>query len=140
MTVATDDSESTTGSRIEHQGGSSKSWPSFPTFGDTENRNGSTGEFFPILTIETDPERTLIPRFLDEATGGGETTEKFGPLKASLGAIPAVYANQDVRLHLIGSNRPLTNTFSGSRRRRKQGRGSHLAYSRIGEASRLAPG
>ena len=31
---------------------------------------------------------------------GGGSTEKFGPLKVALGAIPALYANREVRLKL----------------------------------------
>ena len=32
--------------------------------------------------------------------GVGGNTEKFGPLKVTLGAIPALYANREVRLKL----------------------------------------
>jgi hypothetical protein len=78
---------------------------------------------------ETDAYGDLYcPSSVGEGTGDKEATERFGPLKATLGTIPAVCANEDVRspLRLIYS---LTNTFSGSRGRRKQGRGSPLEYS-----------
>ena len=35
--------------------------------------------------------------FLDEGTSDKEGAEKFGPLKATLGVVPAVYANNKVR-------------------------------------------
>ena len=37
-----------------------------------------------------------------------EATEKFGPLKVVLGAIPAEYANREVRSYLPSQNSPLT--------------------------------
>ena len=46
----------------------------------------------------------------------GDTKEaigKFGPLRAVLGAIPAVYANREVRRKYPSQIPPLTNKFSG---------------------------
>jgi hypothetical protein len=40
--------------------------------------------------------RTLNLRSLGEETSDEETMETFGPLKATLGTIPAVYANDNV--------------------------------------------
>jgi hypothetical protein len=41
--------------------------------------------------------RTLNLRFLGREISDEEATEKFGLLKATLGTIPAVFANDDVR-------------------------------------------
>ena len=43
-----------------------------------------------------------------------ETIEKFGPLKAVLGAIPTVYTGHEVRQQAPSQIVPLTNTFQGS--------------------------
>ena len=42
-------------------------------------------------------------------------TERFGPLKAVLGAIPALYANCEVRLVSPAPSSPLVNAFPGNR-------------------------
>ena len=44
--------------------------------------------------------RIPILRFSDKVASDKEATEKFGPLKAILGAIPAACANQNVRPQL----------------------------------------
>ena len=45
-----------------------------------------------------------------------EASEKFGPLRVVLGAIPAVYAKHEVRQHPLSQTLPLTYKFSGIRR------------------------
>ena len=42
----------------------------------------------------------------------GDTEKKFGPLKAVLERIPALYANHEVRLKLSAQASPLTNTLA----------------------------
>ena len=48
-----------------------------------------------------------------------EVTERFNALKATLGTIPAVYANFQVRLRPIIQYLFLTNVSAGNRRRRE---------------------
>ena len=48
-----------------------------------------------------------------------EVTERFSALKVILGAIPAVYANFQVRLPLFIQYPFLTNASAGNRRRRE---------------------
>ena len=47
--------------------------------------------------------------------GAQDDTEKFGPLKVVLGAIPALYANHEVRLKPRAQRFPFTNTLPGNR-------------------------
>ena len=61
-------------------------------------------------------ERARKETFLGDAE---EATEKFGPLKVVLKAIPAFYADREVRQQHPAQNSPQTNTFSGIRRCRK---------------------
>ena len=64
---------------------------------------------------------------------GEEAIEKFGPLKVVLGAIPAVYANREVRSQPPSRNYPLTKAFLPEIRRcGKQDRSPPLTYSCIG--------
>ena len=46
--------------------------------------------------------------------GGEVATERFGPLKVVLGAIPALYANREVRLVSPALSSPLVNAFPGN--------------------------
>ena len=46
--------------------------------------------------------------------GGEAATERFGPLKVVLGAIPALYANSEVRLVSPAPSSPLLNAFPGN--------------------------
>ena len=53
--------------------------------------------------------------------GGAQgDTEKFGPLKVVLGAIPAIYANHEVRLKPCAQHSPFTNTLLGNCCHRQQ--------------------
>ena len=61
--------------------------------------------------------------------GANEATEKFDPLKVVLAAIPALFANREVRLYSPVRNPTLTNTFLEGRHRRKQDRGPPLSCS-----------
>ena len=63
-------------------------------------------------------------------------TEKFGPLKAALGNIPALCANHTVRLRPPAHNHRLTQ-FSGNCRSGEQGRKPPLTYSYIGKFFRF---
>ena len=45
--------------------------------------------------------------------GAQNDAEKFGPLKVVLGAIPAIYANHEVRLKPRAQRFPFTNTLPG---------------------------
>ena len=47
--------------------------------------------------------------------GAQDDTEKFGPLKVVLGAIPALYANHEVRLKPHARNFHFTKTLPGNR-------------------------
>ena len=47
--------------------------------------------------------------------GGEAATERFGPLKVVLGAIPALYSNREVRLVSPAPTSPLVNAFTGNR-------------------------
>ena len=68
-----------------------------------------------------------------------ETIEKFGPLKALLGAIPAVYANHEVRQQALSKILPLTKTFSGIRGYRKENRSPPLTHCWIRAIARFVP-
>ena len=57
----------------------------------------------------------------------GGSTEKFGPLKVVLGAIPALYANREVRLKLSTKASPLTNTLVDDHRYERQNQKPPLA-------------
>ena len=46
--------------------------------------------------------------------GGEAVTERFGPLKVVLGAIPALYANREVRLVSPAPSSSPVNAFSGN--------------------------
>ena len=48
-----------------------------------------------------------------------EATGEFGTLKAVLGAIPAVYANREVRLRPPAQNSSLTNASAGIHHHRR---------------------
>ena len=62
--------------------------------------------------------------FLEDVGGNAE---KFGPLKVALGAIPALYANREVRLKLSAQASPLTNTLVKGHRCEQQDRKPPLA-------------
>ena len=64
--------------------------------------------------------------------GVGGNGEKFGPLKVALGAIPALYANREVRLKLSAQASPLTNTLAEDHRCEQQDRKHPLACSFFG--------
>lgn len=64
--------------------------------------------------------------------GPNEDTERFGPLKAVLGNISALYANRDVCLRSPARYPPLTNTSSGNHHRGEQDRKSPLTCGRSG--------
>ena len=65
--------------------------------------------------------------------GGGEAaTEKFGPLKIVLEAIPALYANREVCLAPPTPGSPLVKTLPGNRRCGQQDRKPPLAHSHVG--------
>ena len=57
----------------------------------------------------------------------GDTEKKFGPLKAVLERIPALYANHEVRLKLSAQASPLTNTLAKDHRREQQDKEPPLA-------------
>ena len=63
--------------------------------------------------------------------------EKFGPLKAVLGEIPALIADRTVCLQSPAEGSPLRQ-FSGHHCRGEQGRKPHLAYNRIGGTFRFS--
>ena len=67
----------------------------------------------------------------------GGDTEKFGPLKVALGAIPALYANREVRLKLSAQASLLTNTPTEDHRREQQDRKHSLARSFFGGTFQL---
>ena len=69
--------------------------------------------------------------------GAKSNTEKFGPLKAALGNIPALCANHEVRLRRLAHNRHFTQ-FSGNSRSGEQGLKPPLTYSYIGRLFRFA--
>ena len=71
--------------------------------------------------------------------GAKKDPEKFGPLKAVLADISALYADREVCLQSIYSNSPLMNTFLGIHRRGKQGCKPPPANSRVGRTLRFAP-
>jgi hypothetical protein len=52
--------------------------------------------------------------------GGEAATERFGPLKVILEAIPALYSNREVCLVSPAPSSPLLNAFPGNRRREQQ--------------------
>ena len=62
----------------------------------------------------------------------GDTEKKFGPLKAVLGGIPALYANHEVRLKLSVQASPLTNTLAEDHHCEQQDRKPPLARSFFG--------
>ena len=67
--------------------------------------------------------------------GLNEDTETFGPLKVILQAIPALFANRDVRLRSPTQwHSPLTGTFSGNRRRGEQDRKPAFTCGRSGRS------
>jgi len=67
-----------------------------------------------------------------------EVTERFGTLKAVLGAIPARYANFQVSLWPFTRCSSLTSVSAGSRRHREQDRRPPLTYSCSGRTFRFA--
>ena len=71
--------------------------------------------------------------------GAQDDTEKFGPLKVVLGAIPALYANDEVRLNPRAQHFPFTNTLPGNCCCGQQDRKSPLPCSHIGRTSKFAP-
>lgn len=71
--------------------------------------------------------------------GTSEAAEKFGPLKVVLGAIPAVYANREVRSQPPSRDYPLIRASStGIDRCGKQDRKPPLTCSCIGRTFRFA--
>lgn len=71
--------------------------------------------------------------------GAQDDTEKFGPLKVVLEAIPALYANREVRLTHRTQHSPLTKTLPGNRYCEQQDQNPPFARSRIGGTIQLAP-
>ena len=70
--------------------------------------------------------------------GGEAATERFGPLKVVLGAIPALYANREVRLVSSAPSSPLVNEFPGNRCCEQQDREPPPAHSHVGRAFQFA--
>ena len=65
-------------------------------------------------------------------------TEKFGPLKAVLESIPALYANHEVRLKLSAQASPLTNTLPEDHRCEQKDRKPPLTLSFFGRMFQFA--
>ena len=70
--------------------------------------------------------------------GGEAATERFGPLKVVLGAIPALHANRKVRLVSPAPSSPLMNAFPGSCCHEQQDREPPLAHSHARRAFQFA--
>jgi hypothetical protein len=68
-----------------------------------------------------------------------EDTEKFGPLKVVLQAIPAVFADRQVRLQPPVRNSPVTNTLSGGCHGGEQDKHYPLGCSCVGRTFQFAP-
>ena len=60
------------------------------------------------VPVEKRARRATLP-------GGEAATERFGPLKVVLGAIPALYSNREVRLAYLAPTSPSVNAFLGNR-------------------------
>ena len=76
----------------------------------------------------------------DRSIGGAailideETTRRFNPLKTILFA---VHTNYEVRLQFAVQDPSLTTSSTGIHSNRKQGRGPHFTYKRIGRTLRV---
>jgi hypothetical protein len=70
--------------------------------------------------------------------GANEAAEKFGPLKAILGTIPALFANREVRPYSPTWDLSLTNISLGVRSRRKQDQPPPLSCSDVRRAFQFA--
>jgi len=62
-----------------------------------------------------------------------EAADAFGPLKATLGAISAIYANYEVRLQSLTWNTLLTVSCIGDSSRRGKGPKPQLTHSATGD-------
>ena len=67
-----------------------------------------------LLAFVHDVPATKRARRVTLLGGAQDDTEKFGPLKVVLGAIPALYANDEVRLKTRAQRLPFTNTLPGN--------------------------
>lgn len=92
--------------------------------GGIEGGNELTGE---ILTVGTNAYVNFDTRFLGGGNCDNRAAARFGPLKSTLGVIPAIYANDNVRSPFC-YNQPLTNAVLGSRRYRKPSQGPSLTH------------
>ena len=87
---------------------------------------------FHRLPVANEGSKDLLLGDAREGAGG------FGPLKVVLRAIPAVYANHEVRKQPPFQDSTLTNTFSAIHRCREKGSSPSLARSRIRRMFRFA--
>jgi len=62
-----------------------------------------------------------------------EASDAFGPLKATLGVISAIYRSYEVRLRLMTQNTLLTDPCIGDSRRQGKNPKAQLAHSETGD-------
>ena len=123
----------------------SRRYPDMPTSPRAEDAEGiepaeTSGGMFRYGVATAGLHHVPVTGKTHEGTSVGDAkgpTEKFGSLKTVLEAIPAFCANREVRQRLPTQDAPLTNEFPGVCRRRKQDRGSPVAYRWFGKMFRF---
>ena len=100
------------------------------------NKRKKSPESFPQATFPTIPidirRDVVLKRVTIRDDAAKEAAGTFGPLKVVLGAIPALYANSEVRLRSPTQNTSLTNTSAGNHHHWGKNRRPPLTCGRIG--------